>query len=148
MSAADVVVAQLSHVRQRGKGWEARCPAHDDKGPSLSINEGDDGRVLLHCFAGCSVHDITVAIGLTVADLFDRPDWNSETGDLQRANVRRFSREADWAAALNVLAIESGVVEIAAVGVASGEVLVPDDMDRLAVSIRRIRDARKVLNER
>ena len=59
------------------RGWEARCPAHADKTPSLSINEGADGRVLLHCFAGCSVEAITGALGLKKADLMpDRADRN------------------------------------------------------------------------
>ena len=39
--------------RRAGKGWEARCPAHADKNPSLSIDEGEKG-VLIHCHAGCS----------------------------------------------------------------------------------------------
>lgn len=148
MSAVDVVIARLSQVRQRGNGWTARCPAHEDKGPSLSITEGDDGRVLLHCFAGCSAVDVVGAIGLTLADLFDRPDWKSEAGNLQRLNARRFSREADWAAALGVLATEAGIVEIAATETASGVTLAPDDLERLAVAIRRVRDARKVLNDK
>ena len=43
----------LEDVRQTGLDqWMARCPSHEDKTPSLSIREGDDGRVLLHCFAG------------------------------------------------------------------------------------------------
>jgi putative DNA primase/helicase len=40
--------------RRVGRGWSARCPAHNDHTPSLSINEGNDGRVLVRCFAGCS----------------------------------------------------------------------------------------------
>ncbi len=49
----------------------AKCPAHDDHNPSLSIKQGNDGRTLLHCFAGCRVEDICAAIGITTADLFD-----------------------------------------------------------------------------
>jgi len=48
----------------------ARCPAHDDTQPSLSITEGRDGRVLLHCFAECPTEKIVSAIGLTMRDLF------------------------------------------------------------------------------
>ena len=36
-----------------GGGYQSLCPAHDDNKPSLSINEGTDERVLLHCHAGC-----------------------------------------------------------------------------------------------
>jgi hypothetical protein len=144
----DVVLASLDNPRRSGKGWTARCPAHDDKGPSLSINEGDDGRVLLHCFAGCSTAEVVSAVGLTLSDLFERPDWKSEAWNLRRLNARRVCREADWAAALNVLAIEAAIVEIAATETAAGFDLSSVDMDRLAVAIRRVRDARKVLSDR
>jgi hypothetical protein len=36
-----------------GQGWLALCPAHADRTPSLSISEGDDGRALVRCHAGC-----------------------------------------------------------------------------------------------
>jgi 5S rRNA maturation endonuclease (ribonuclease M5) len=52
--------------------WEALCPAHDDRTPSLSISTGDEGRVLLHCHAGCSTTDVLAGLGLTEADLFER----------------------------------------------------------------------------
>ena len=65
------VLARLDKVKSDGAGkWKACCPAHDDKGPSLGIREGRDGKVLLHCFAGCTATDITVAIGLELRDLF------------------------------------------------------------------------------
>lgn len=47
-----------------------RCPAHADRSPSLSVAEGRDGRVLVHCFAGCSVEEVCRALGLTIRDLF------------------------------------------------------------------------------
>lgn len=62
------------HAKQVGKGWSARCPAHEDRRPSLSVAEGDDGRALVRCHVGCSVEAICEALGLTVADLMpDRP---------------------------------------------------------------------------
>lgn len=45
----DDIVTRLDRVKKSGKGYQACCPAHDDNGPSLSLREGDDGRVLLHC---------------------------------------------------------------------------------------------------
>ena len=60
----------LKGVRKAGAGWQAVCPAHPDKSPSLTIREGDDGRVLLHCFTGCATADVVAAMGLTMADLF------------------------------------------------------------------------------
>lgn len=54
----------------RGGGGTACCPAHEDRSPSLSWTIGDDGRVLLHCHAGCQPAAIVAALGLTLADLF------------------------------------------------------------------------------
>jgi putative DNA primase/helicase len=51
-------------------GWLARCPAHDDDKASLSISEGDDGRVLLFCHAGCSTDVILSAMNLSASSLF------------------------------------------------------------------------------
>lgn len=48
----------------------ARCPAHDDSSPSLSVRELDDGRTLIHCFAGCDALSVVHALGLEMADLF------------------------------------------------------------------------------
>jgi hypothetical protein len=62
---------RLDAVRQRGTGrWSAKCPAHADQSPSLSIREVDDGRILIYCFAGCDVHAITAALGIELSDLF------------------------------------------------------------------------------
>ena len=73
--SADELVARLEGVRRSGeRRWTARCPAHGDKGPSLSVREGDDGRVLLNCFAGCTFPDIAKALGLEARQLFPPRD--------------------------------------------------------------------------
>ncbi len=56
--------------QQRGDGYMAHCPAHDDHNASLSVAQGDDGRVLVNCFAGCTFADIAKAIGLKESDFF------------------------------------------------------------------------------
>ena len=66
-------VSRLEMARPVGPGrWLARCPAHDDKSPSLSVREADDGRTLLTCFAGCDAGAVAGAVGLTLRDLFPR----------------------------------------------------------------------------
>ncbi|MCB2199508.1 AAA family ATPase [bacterium] len=55
---------------KQSKGFLAQCPAHDDKNPSLSIAEAPDGRVLMHCQAGCTIESILEALGLKMADLY------------------------------------------------------------------------------
>lgn len=70
MSAA-LLLARLDGVRKTGSGkWSARCPAHEDRTPSLAITETDDGTVLVHDFAGCTALDIMSAVGLGLRDLF------------------------------------------------------------------------------
>jgi hypothetical protein len=55
----------FSHVRETKQGYEARCPAHDDRQTSLSISEADDGRILICCSAECSPEDIINAVALS-----------------------------------------------------------------------------------
>ena len=83
-------------------------PAHEDRSPSLSIAEGRDGRVLLHCFSGCRPEAILQALGLGWSDLFTRRtvrrggpspargDLKSASGSVadSRAGVRRRARAA------------------------------------------------------
>ena len=63
------LLPHLDGVQQRGTRWAARCPAHADRSPSLQITEGDKG-LLLKCWAGCSVQEICVSLGIKQHDLF------------------------------------------------------------------------------
>lgn len=67
-----------------GKGWTCRCPAHEDRNPSLSISTGDDGRALIMCHAGCMFEAICCAINLKPCDLM--PD---NATNLPRRTPRR-----------------------------------------------------------
>jgi len=49
------ILGRLQGVRRARDGWSARCPAHEDDRPSLSISRGDRQPVLLHCHAGCTL---------------------------------------------------------------------------------------------
>lgn len=73
------VLANLKGVRTALRGWVACCPAHADQTPSLSIGLGEQGQVLLKCFAGCSVERIVEAMGLALSDLF--PDDAASAAD-------------------------------------------------------------------
>lgn len=80
----DTVLSKLRKVKPNGdNSWLACCPAHDDRNPSLSVSVGDDGRVLLHCFAGCSSDAVRAALGLEWGDLraepFDAADARTRT---------------------------------------------------------------------
>lgn len=63
-------LAQRLDAKRNGDGWKAKCPAHDDSTPSLSLKEGNDGRVLLKCWAGCTLEDICSSLQIKIQDLF------------------------------------------------------------------------------
>ena len=65
------ILSRLTRVVTRSNDrWMACCPAHDDSSPSLSVTQSSDGKILLHCFAGCSIEEITGALGLSLNKLF------------------------------------------------------------------------------
>ncbi len=70
----DSILEHLEGVRRSGSGWTARCPAHDDRHASLSVAEGEDGRVLLNCHAGCRAEQVVAAVEMTMGDLFPASD--------------------------------------------------------------------------
>ncbi len=68
-----VLLSRLDKVHSRGQNkWQARCPSHPDKNPSLSIMETSDGRVLIHCHAGCGAADVLESVGLSFSDVQPR----------------------------------------------------------------------------
>jgi DNA primase len=74
----ETLLGLLDGVTRTPRGYKARCPAHSDKSPSLAIREAEDGRILLHCFAGCNVHQICEAISIEIRDLFPWTDCASQ----------------------------------------------------------------------
>jgi DNA primase len=79
---------RLNAKKVRGY-WIARCPAHNDHSPSLKISVGRDGRILLHCWAGCENRDIVGALGLRMRDLFA----SNPPSRADRAAMRRQERQ-------------------------------------------------------
>lgn len=134
MKPIERLLARLDRVRQRGADqWSARCPAHDDRGPSLSIREVDGERVLLRCFAGCTVEQIVGAIGLELSDLFPtRP----APGGGHRPPRRRHLLSASQA--LELLVDEASLVAVAAVNIAHGVTLSDTDRARVMQAAGRI----------
>lgn len=74
-----IAAASGMSPRRSGQGFKVRCPAHEDRAPSLSVRPGEDGKVLLYCFAGCGLDDILAAAGLTLADLSERARSNGQS---------------------------------------------------------------------
>lgn len=131
MTAA--ILDRLEAVAERGPGrWIARCPAHEDRTPSLSIRETDDGTILLHCWAGCGAPDIVATIGLTLADLF--PERERQHRHHTGGHRPRISA----ADALQLLSRETAVVLVASRDMLDRGPLAPADHDRLVAAAGRI----------
>ncbi len=85
----EIIIAALDAKRQ-GKRYIAKCPAHDDRSPSLMISEREDGSTGIHCFAGCQPDDILAAVGLDKKEAWKpRPEYNTSQ---HRASCERTSR--------------------------------------------------------
>lgn len=127
---------RLEAVCETGPGrWLARCPAHDDRIPSLSIREMDY-RVLLHCFSRCSAADVVAAVGLELRDLF-RPSLKA--GTHSQGPLRSRIPAAD---ALRAMDHEALVVAMIASDVHRHRECTDDTWERLALAVGRIGRAR------
>lgn len=137
--SADTLLAKLEAVKATGRGtWLARCPAHDDGRPSLSVRETEDGTILAHCFAGCGVAEIVGAVGIELSDLFPpKPEGDFKPG------LRRPFPAADVLAALTGEAL---IVRTAAGNIAAGVSLTDADKARLAKAQERIAEGARLAN--
>lgn len=114
MSLLEQIVANHApDARRTEKGYLARCPVpghgkgRGDKNPSLSLNEGEDGRVLIKCHGTCATEDVLAAWGLHVRDLYPVPGrertdtgWTSRTTFEQVVTRARRSASKDLGAQL------------------------------------------------
>ncbi len=139
-TAINRLLSRLDCVRETSTGqYMARCPAHDDKSPSLSVRDLGD-RVLVHCFAYCSPVDELDAVGLTLADLFAGDDQHVDDHNRGHRRVGALPIRDRWdaAALLRELSDESVVVLIAGTDMLQNKPLPPDDYKRLRVAVDRI----------
>jgi hypothetical protein len=133
MSAADKFLSRVEGVVQKGQGrWIFRVPTRKDRHASGSARELDDGRLLIHDFAGSSVVEMLAAVGLEMSDLY--PEKLTDHGKRERRPV--FATEA-----LRCVAFEALVVSAAASSMANGNTLTDDDHERLIVAAERLNSA-------
>jgi hypothetical protein len=142
MTPAERFVQRLSKVKGRNGSWTACCPAHEDKSPSLSVREADDGRVLVHCFGGCDVHSVLGAVGMDMSDLYsDREER------LDSDQVGKPLKPAFYASdLLRIASFECLVVMIAAYDMRRGKKLSEEDMTRLETAQQRIEEVIQYAN--
>ena len=130
------LLSRLAKVKGRAGSYTACCPAHEDKSPSLAIRESD-GKVILHCFAGCATADIVAAVGLDMTDLFPP----NETTYAPQPKVKFFATDM-----LRVLHLEANIVMVSAFNLAKGLALSDADKDRLTLAYQRIDFAMENVN--
>lgn len=163
MRPVERLLDRLDGVRETGPGrWVACCPCHDSKSrSSLSVREGDDGRVLIHDFGGCPVEDVVAALGLDMADLFP-PDLAGD-GSYKLRRVNAGTKDEKWVRdnydhrhwkrrpappipardALTVLDIESSVVLTMARRLRDCDLLTDEETADVELAMERIETVRE-----
>jgi hypothetical protein len=138
---AATLLDRLDGVRRTGPGtWRARCPSHGSKGLTLAIREVDDGRILIKCFAECSVDEVVGAVGLKLEDLFPpRQKADFVKGD------RRLFPAADI---LRCVADEVMIAWVISRDMERGQTIRDFDFERLHEANIRIQTALEVLDGR
>ena len=141
MSQIENIISRLQKVKGRNGSWTACCPAHEDRSPSLAIRETPDGRILLHCFGGCSTESVLGAIGMDLTDLFP------PTNDYDYTQPRKPLAQRFYASdMLRVIQFEASIVAIAAYDMANGKKLETKDLERLKLASLRINEACEAAN--
>ena len=143
MTPIEGLLQKLEKVKGRNGSWTARCPAHADKGPSLAIREADDGRILLHCFAGCETAAVLGAVGMDMTDLFPPDEKRREYPVTGKPSMKPAFFASDL---MRIIGFEALVVQIVAFDIANGKPLSKETQDRMLVAYQRIDEAMRYAN--
>lgn len=111
--------------------YQCLCPAHDDRQASLGLKEMPDGRILIHCFAGCGAVDVLGAVGLTLDAVNPK-----RIGDFKP--VRKAFNPYS---VLKTISNETLLVALAALELSRGKPLLENDKNRLMIAAERLREA-------
>ena len=131
MTPFENLLSRLMGVKKRSsEQWSARCPAHDDRSPSLSVREAPDGRVLLNCWAGCSAQAVLSSVGLSFEDLYPEK--------LQSAGPVKPRRLIGATQALELLQNEAIFLTVVAGDMAKGKPIPTQTAERVALAAGRI----------
>lgn len=130
------LVSRLQGVRRTGPhSWVAKCPAHEDKSPSLTVSEKEPEKLLCYCHAQCGIEAITAALGLEVSELFPPRLTEHQPRD------RRPYPAAD---VLRAMADEALVLSVFIHDLDFAVPLKQDDIDRAQLAAARILAARSL----
>lgn len=123
------IASRLERVSERNGQYMARCPAHDDRSPSLSFRIAEDGsKILMHCFGGCDTADVMAAIGMSLSDL-DRPLTRQEKREWAR---RKQAEEREDQRINDRLAVEAAKAMLS-----SGRELAMDELKTVQEALGR-----------
>ncbi len=132
----DALLSHFDGVKETANGkYVVKCSAHDDRNPSLAISEGDGGRLLLKCWAGCETEDVLSAVGLKFADVMPE-----RVGDDHRYKPLR--QRFDARQLLATLDHEAMVTAVIAGDILEHKHIDEETWGRLAVAVNRINTAR------
>lgn len=125
------VLNRFDNVKETGSGqYSCRCPAHNDKSNSLGIKQDGD-KILMNCFAGCSVKSILDSVGLQWKDILSP---NDEMNKLIKKSFNPY-------AVLKMLRDEVLHVGLSSSSIIKGNKLSEEDHSRLLKAISNIRSA-------
>jgi hypothetical protein len=133
----DSIISKLEKVKGGRGRWTACCPHHEDKSPSLAIRQVEDGRILLHCFGGCSVEEVVGSMGMTVNDLFPP----RETGPKLAVKPAFYANDL-----LRIIKSETTIVALLASDIARGKQISELDLNRAKLASERIFEAANYAN--
>jgi hypothetical protein len=132
-------LARLDGVRNKSNGgFIARCPAHDDRSPSLSVDEGAEGKVLLKCWAGCDAKAVVHAVGLELEDLFPERQHHAPRS--------RRRPPPPWRDLVRLLMLETTVLEGLVTMLEDGMVPGPTDTARAREALDTIARVKGVMH--
>ena len=121
-------VKVINSAKDNLNHWQALCPSHGDKTPSLVITELLDGTVLIKCWSGCTAQEILQSVGLELKDLF-KPVNN------HKPYKRQPSKQA--------VAHERLIIEVAQAQINKGQKLTDQDLARYQLAVTRIKGLAK-----
>jgi hypothetical protein len=140
----EYTLERFDNPRISGSGWRVDCPTGHRSRGTLSVTEGDDGRALLYCHAGCTLDEILAGLGLQKQDLYIRQDPVNATSQ-QKREWRDKAKQSAWKAALELLPLEIAVIECAAVQLSKGKPLNLADHKRLELAAKLVNSTMAVL---
>ena len=143
MTPVENLLSRLEKVKGRNGSWTACCPAHNDKGPSLAVREVDDGRILIHCFAGCDTSNVLGSVGMDMSDLFPPDSKRKDYSVTGKPSLKPAFYASDL---IRIIAFEALVVQIVAYDIAKGKPVSDETRERMHLSHERIEEALRYAN--